>query len=146
VIRAVLDCNVVLSVALTDGPCAEILARIRAPAGYDLVWSPPIVAECLRVIAYPKFAGRYRIDPRAIIERAAAAAHMVAADLLPAIDVVKADPTDNVYIATALAGGAKWIVTGDKRHLPPHDGYAGLRVVLPAQFLEMLDSVRLKGG
>ena len=58
-----------------------------------------------------------------------ASAHMVATDLLPAVDVVKADPSDNVYLATALAGGARWVVTGNTRHLTPLDGYAGLRIV-----------------
>ncbi len=45
-----------------------------------------------------------------------ASAHMVATDLLPAVDVVKADPSDNVYLATALAGGARWVVSGNTRH------------------------------
>jgi hypothetical protein len=54
----------------------------------------------------------------------------------PAIEVVKADPSDNVYLATALAGGARWVVTGNTR--PPLDGYAGLRVVQPAVFLAEL--------
>ena len=60
-IRAVLDCNVVITAALTGGKCADLLAS----------------------------------------------ATMVPTDLLPAIDVVKADPSDNVYPATAVAGGAR---------------------------------------
>jgi putative PIN family toxin of toxin-antitoxin system len=139
VIRAVLDCNIVITAALSGGKCAEILARARSRGGFQLVWSPPIVAECLRVIEYPKFAGRFRTDARLLVERAMASAYMVPADLLPAIDVVKADPSDNVYLATAVAGGARWLVTGNTRHLTPLDGYAGLRVVEPAVFLAMLD-------
>ncbi len=65
---------------------------------------------------------------------------MVATDLLPAVDVVKADPSDNVYLATALAGGARWVVTGSTRHLTPLDGYAGLRIVEPAVFLAEPDA------
>jgi len=67
-------------------------------------------------------------------------ARMIATDLLPAIDVVKADPSDNVYLATALAGGARWLVTGNTRHLTPLDGYAGLRIAGPAVFLAELDA------
>ena len=58
------------------------------------------------------------------------------------IDVVKADPSDNVYLATAVAGGARWVVTGNTRHLTPLDGYAGLRVVEPAAFLAELIAER----
>ncbi len=108
--------------------------------GFELVWSPPIVAECLRVIEYPKLAGKFRTDPRALIERAMESARMVPTDLLPTIDVVKADPSDNVYLATALAGGARWVVTGNTRHLTPLDGYAGLRIAGPAVFLAELDA------
>lgn len=67
-------------------------------------------------------------------------AHMVATDLLPAVDVVKADPSDNVHLATALAGGARWVVSGNTRHLTPLDGYAGLRIVEPAVFLAELEA------
>jgi predicted nucleic acid-binding protein len=49
-------------------------------------------------------------------------------------------PTDNVYLATALAGGARWVVTGNTRHLTPLDGYAGLRIAVPAVFLAEQDA------
>jgi len=107
VIRAVLDCDVVVTAALSAGKCAEILSRARRRDGFELVWSAPVVAECLRVIEYPKLAGKFRTDPRLLVERAMAGAHMVATDILPAVDVVKADPSYNVYPATALAGGAR---------------------------------------
>ncbi len=139
-IRAVLDCNVVITAALSGGKCAELLSRVRLGNGFELVWSPPIVAECLRVIEYPKLAGKFRTDPRLLVEPAMASAHMVATDLLPAVDVVKADPSDNVYLATALAGGARWVVSGNTRHLTPLDGYASLRIVEPAVFLVELDA------
>jgi hypothetical protein len=140
VIRAVLDCNVVVTAALSAGKCAELLTRARRRDGFELVWSSPIVAQCLRVIEYPNLAGKFRTDPRLLVERAMASAHMVAADLLPAVDVVKADPPDNVYLATALAGGARWVVSGNTRHLTPLDGYAGLRIVGPAVFLAEFDA------
>jgi predicted nucleic acid-binding protein len=138
--RAVLDCNVVITAALSVGKCAELLSRARLRDGFELVWSPPTVAECLRVIDYPKLAGRFRTDPRLLVERAMGSAHMVATDLLPAVDVVKVDPSDDVYLATALAGGARWVATGNTRHLTPLDGYAGLRIVEPAVFLAELDA------
>ena len=139
-IRAVLDCNVVITAALSVGKCADILSRALQRDGFELVWSPPIVAECLRVIEYPKLAGRFRTNPRLLVERAMASAHLVATDLLPDLDVVKVDPADNVYLATALAGGARWLVTGNTRHLTPLDGYASLRIVEPAVFLAELDA------
>jgi len=52
---------------------------------------------------------------------------------------VKVDPSDNVYLATALAGGARRVATGNTRHLTPLDGYAGLRIAIPAIFLAELE-------
>jgi hypothetical protein len=57
-----------------------------------------------------------------------------------AVEVVKAYPSDNVYLATALAGGTRWVVSENTRHLTPVDGYAGLRIVEPAVFLAELDA------
>jgi predicted nucleic acid-binding protein len=133
---------VVITAALTAGKCAELLSRARQRDGFELVWSPPIVAECLRVIEYAKLAGMFRTDPRLLVVRAMASAHMLATDLLPEVDVVKPDPAGNVYLATALAGGARRVVTGNTRHLTPFDGYAGLRIVEPAVFLAELDARR----
>jgi predicted nucleic acid-binding protein len=65
---------------------------------------------------------------------------MVATELLPVLDVVKEDPPDDIYLATALAGGARWVLTGNTRHLTPLDGYAGLRIVASAVFLAELDA------
>ena len=97
-IRAVLDCNVVITAALSAGKCSQLLSRARQRDGFDLVWSPPIVAECLRVIEYPKFTGKFRTDPRVLVERAMASAHMVATDLLDFIPQVFNDPMSHLKV------------------------------------------------
>jgi len=48
------------------------------------------------------------------------------------------DPTDDVFVGTALAGGANVIVSGDQ-HLPRLNVYRGINVVNPRQFLDVLD-------
>ena len=59
-IRAVLDCNVVVAAMLNPaGRPARVVDQVRQ--GFDLVWSPPIVAECHRVVAYPRLRGRVRV-------------------------------------------------------------------------------------
>jgi predicted nucleic acid-binding protein len=66
--RAVLDCNVVITAALTGGKCADIPVRARHRDGFQPVWSPPLVAECLRVIEYPELAGKFRTDARLLVD------------------------------------------------------------------------------
>jgi predicted nucleic acid-binding protein len=45
------------------------------------------------------------------------------------------DPTDDKFFACALASGCKIIVSGD-RHLHKANGYAGVTVVRPREFVE----------
>lgn len=45
------------------------------------------------------------------------------------------DYSDNKYFETAIDSGAKYIITNDK-HLLEHDGYYGIRVMRPADFLK----------
>ncbi len=63
---------------------------------------------------------------------------MLSPELLPRLRVVKGDPDDDLFIATALAGGAPAVVSGDKRHLLALKEYAGVRIVDAATFVEEL--------
>lgn len=132
--RAVLDANVVVAAMLSPrGAPARVVAL--AGVAYELVWSPAIVAECLRVIAYPKLRGRFKVGrPAFLIGQLAGAATLIESEL-PALGVVSGDPSDDVYLATALVGVARVVVTGDQRHLLKLREFAGVRLVSPAEFL-----------
>lgn len=112
-IRAVLDCNVVVAAMLDPaGQPARPVGQVRE--------------------AFDR-------DPHRFVEDLAGAALMVTADL-PQVDAVPADPSDDVYLATALAGAAPWLVTGDRRHLLQLGRFAGVCIVTPAAFLAELAS------
>jgi uncharacterized protein len=138
VIRAVLDANVVLSAMLNPaGRPAQVVAKVRE--AFDLIWSPLIVAECHRAARYRKVRNRFRVDdPHRFIDNLADAAVLVTAEL-PQLGIIDADPSDEIYLSTALAGAATFVVTGDRRHLLPLGRFAGVQIVAPASFLEQLD-------
>ena len=142
-IRAVVDTNVVVSGLLA--PSGKPASVIRAAGvSFRLVWSPGVVAECLRVIDYPrvarilKQAGRHE-QAREVVRALAAGADMVAEEMLPRVAVVEADPDDDLLLATALSGGASVVVSGDRRHLLSLGEFAGVRVIDPATFLVEID-------
>jgi putative PIN family toxin of toxin-antitoxin system len=136
--RAVVDTNVVVSALLNAfGTPASVVGA--ANVMFKLVWSAGIVTECLRVPAYEKIARRLRAigkeeAARATVARLAAGAEMVAPELLPRIRVVKGDPSDDLFLATAIAGGARVLVSGDRRHLLPLKEVMGVRIVDAATF------------
>ena len=51
------------------------------------------------------------------------------------IVTVSPDPWDNYLLATAAAGGADFLVTGDKRDLLPLGRYGGAKIVTVRDFL-----------
>ena len=51
--------------------------------------------------------------------------------------VITAKESDNRILECAVAGRAAFIVTGDRKHLLPVGEYAGIRIVSPAEFLDV---------
>lgn len=141
-IRAVVDTNVVVSGILNR---AGVPAAVLRAAGlrYELVWTPGIAVECRRILDLPRIQKRLKgREPQArqVLARLAAIASMVPADLLGDVRVVEEDPDDDVLFATALAAGARTIVSGDAAVLAV-GGFAGVMVVSAAEFLATLGEV-----
>ena len=138
-IRAVVDTNVVVSGILNR---AGVPAAVLRAAGlrYELVWTPSIAVECRRILDLPRIQKRLKgreTQARQVLARLATIATMVPADLLGDMRVVEADPDDDVLFATALAGGARTIVSGDAAVLGV-GRFAGVMVVSAAEFLATL--------
>lgn len=127
--RLVLDCNVLVSAARTDGACRSVV--LKAVRHHEIVLSAPILAEYQEVAARPKHA-RWRdtmMTMSALLAR-------VALEVEPAIKRFGLpDPDDEVYLATALAGDAGALVTGNTRHFPA-GAYRGIAILSPRQFLD----------
>jgi putative PIN family toxin of toxin-antitoxin system len=138
VLRAVLDANVFVSAAIRpEGPPGQIIERFLRDSPFEIVLSPAIIEETLRALAYPRVRKHLRaeIDASAWFE-----AIVVLADLVPgeyALDGVSDDPDDDKYVAAALESRATFVVTGDPDLLKVQE-HAGVRIVSPRQFLDVL--------
>ena len=129
--RVVLDTNVFVSGLFFKGPPYQILDAWRRRV-LRLVVSPEVLEEYHRVsqelaMDFPQ------IDlgpPLALLETHAL---MRKPGRLSA--PVCADPDDDKFLTCALGGRTKMVVSGD-RHLLAVDGYRGIRVLRPRQFVE----------
>lgn len=102
---------------------------------FDLQTSAEQLDELMRVTRYPKI--RERLVPslagRLINELRRFA---VSIENVPAVAVCP-DPFDNYLLATAAAGSADFLVTGDKRDLLGIKLYAATRIVTVRDFLSL---------
>ena len=127
--KIVLDTNVFISGIFFTGPPHRILEAWR-DGKIQLVISPEILAEYSRVgkilaEEYPL------IDVHPMIDLVTVEAALYNAQGL--LEPVCSDPDDDKFLACAIAGGSKIIVSGDK-HLLKVSGFQGIEILKPQEF------------
>lgn len=128
--NVVLDTNVFVAGVFFSGPPATIFRAWRE-GRITLVVSPPIMDEYRRVMH--ELAVQFRaVDPIPPLEIMAVHARMVDAPPLP--ETVCTDPTDDMFLACAIAGDSRVVVSGDKALLRT-SGYRRIEVLTPRAFL-----------
>jgi len=130
-VRVVLDTNVLVSGVFFTGPPYRIVKAWR-DGQVQLVISAEIVNEYHRVgeVMAEGFPG---VDLTPILHLLAVEAELVHAPKLP--EPVCSDPDDDKFLACALAGKTRLIISGDKGLLRS-SGYRGIQVVRPRTFVE----------
>ena len=126
--RIVLDCNVVVSAARVDGACRQVVDRVMRD--HEIVLCAPILSEYEDVAGRPGQAP-HRDTLRLVIREIERLAVMVEPE-----DLVFGlrDPDDEVYLATAAAGGAI-LITGNRRDFT-EPRYGPVEVWSPRAFLD----------
>ena len=134
--RLILDTNILVSALLAQNSVpAEILAHWRK-GQFTLLCCEEQIDELRRVTRYPKIrerlpqplAGRLINELRSLSEFISP---------LPSVDV-SPDPWDNYLLAMAEAGGAHYLVTGDKADLLSLTRHGQTQIVTVRQMLERL--------
>ena len=135
-VRIVLDTNVLVSGIISRlGPPGFVLDAWLEHELYELVTSDAQLQELGRVMTYGRLKDRICPEHAArLLERLKVA--IMAVDL-PQVDL-SPDPDDNAIIATAIAGHANLIVSGDKRHLVSLGDTAGIPIITARQYVETL--------
>jgi hypothetical protein len=137
-VRLVLDTNIIVSgfISPRQSPARLMLAVRQEHA--VLLTSRLQLVELADVVSRPRVQ-RYLLpgEVRKFQELLEALA-VIVAEPLPEV-TTSPDPKDNMILATALAGGAQLIVSGDKRHLLSLKSFEGIPVVTAARATEMLE-------
>ncbi len=141
-IRAVLDTNQYVSMAIKAGGTADRLLAAWRDGQFILLLSPPILDEIVRVLRYPRLRRLVRLTPAevdSLVENLVLDAELTPGRL--AVHGVARDPSDNMFLACAVEGHADCIVTGDQ-DLLSLGHYEEIPIVTAAEFLRILVRAR----
>lgn len=135
--RVVIDTNVLISGIINpDGVPARLIDFLE-PLG--LLSSEALLNEFERVLHYPRIQHRYALTEERIegyVRRLRRASKIV--KLEDIAEKITRDPNDDRFLVCALAGGADYVVSGD-RHLLETVEYHGSPIVTPAHLLKLLE-------
>ncbi len=134
--KVVLDTNVLLSGLMLPESVPGRIVRAWRAAQFDLVLSEPMLDEIGRVLAYPKIERRLKWDQETISRFLLLLQFKADVVDISSTNVeVPRDPQDVSVLATLVAGGANYLVTGDKDLLTLGHDYP---IVTPAEFASRL--------
>jgi len=132
-VRVVLDTNVLMSGVFFGGPPGRILLAWQQ-GQLTLLSSPEIIEEYVAIgerlrRSYPG------VDPGAVLALIVHHARLVEPRVLD--KQVCTDPDDDKFIACALGGGGKYVVSGDRALLAVKE-YEGVEVIRPRAFCDAI--------
>ena len=137
-IRVVLDANIFVSAVLkASGNPARIIELVKE-GKIKLLVSPDILAEVRATLLYPKLKKLHGCSVRWVkgfLQELSAKAEITPGEL--AVDAVKDDPSDNIYLACAVEGSADFVVSGDA-HLKNLRSFQNIPIVDPGTFLQSM--------
>jgi len=134
-IKIVLDTNVLISGFLNPhNPPGQIFLHLTEPGFLKLVISDEIFEEYINVLRRKKFSldkGKIDYALKLIQETA------ITVTTQQKLNITQ-DEADNKFFECALEGRAKYIITGDVKHIQKVKVYKGIKIVSPAEFLKHL--------
>jgi uncharacterized protein len=136
--RVVADTNVIVSAFLSAIGAPARLLDLWRQGVFELLASEPILAEYRRALAYPKIQARHRLTDE-YLDRLISEwrQFIILVEPHEVIGAISDDPSDNRFLECAVAGGADYVVSGD-RHLLQLQRFRGIEILSPAAFVSVL--------
>ena len=137
--RLVIDTNIFVSGLISGaGPPSRILRAVRDKRALHLV-SDPIVEEYLRVLDYSRIRKFRKITDAFVADIAAYLVYQTERIELRSRIKMSPDPDDDVFLNTAVDGGATLLDSGDKTDLLALRRVDGVPIVAAREAVERIE-------
>jgi len=137
--RAVVDTNILVrALIMPQGTVGPVLLRLRR-SEYTLLYAQPLLEELIDVLNRPRIRNKYSLtedDIQTVVSLILLRGEAVAPE--QRITACR-DPRDDKFLEVAVTGKADIIVSGDQDLLVLNP-FAGIPILPPAGFLQMLDA------
>ena len=135
--RVVLDTGVLMAALITTNTPPDRIYQAWREGRFELITSDWQLDEFRRVSRYPRLRKFVRHADAGRMVNGLRSQAVVLTDL-PWIDVSR-DSDDNPILATAVAGGAQYLVSGDKKDLLALRNIGSIRIVSARRFIDILE-------
>lgn len=132
--RTVIDTNAFISSVLFRSQ-ADDLVKCWQRRKFIFLVSKPIVDEYIKVLTYPKF--KLNKDEIKHILEYELLKFVEIIEVKSELSVIKEEPSDNIFLSTAIDGEADIIVSGDK-HLLSLGKFKNIEIVKLRKFFNLL--------
>jgi putative PIN family toxin of toxin-antitoxin system len=133
----VLDTSVLISTLISKGTPPQQLYLHWLEDVFELVTSEAQLTEYTRVIQYKRLQKYISVpEAQSLLGHLRRKARVL--DVLPDVDL-SPDPDDNPILATAIAGEADYLVSGDKENLLSLGEVEGIPIITARTALDLLE-------
>lgn len=135
--RLVLDTNVWLSGIFWDGESSRIIEKAEKN-NIKLIISEDILSEIINVLNKESKFQKYILNLKSSVEDIVRTILSLSTliETRTKLDIIKADPKDNIILEAALEGKTEYIISYDN-HLLNMIEFRGIKIISPGEFLKI---------
>ena len=135
--KIVLDTNVWLSGIFWDREASKIIEK-AGKKDIQIIISEDILSEIINVLnresKFQKYLFNLRLSIEDILRTALSISTLI--ETKNKLDIIKADPKDNIILEAALEGKSEYIISYDN-HLLNMIEFRGIKIISPVEFLNL---------
>jgi len=133
--RVILDTNIIISAFLKPESNPALILSLGLEGYLTVCLSEAIWSEYREVLKRPRF---QKLDHQSL-EKILSIIKEKGIWVIPrvSLNIIKSDPADNMFLASAMEAKTDYLITGNTRHFPFRK-FHGTQIINPKDFIELI--------